>query len=78
MKSSNILKSLRAKRNINQEELADALNMSRQNYNIIENNLLKVELDMIFKIFTALNVNDSEIEEFFDALRQDYMSYNLT
>lgn len=76
MKSTSIIKSLRAKNNLNQEQLATKLCMSRQNYNSLENNLLSNELDIVFKILKELNVNDNELAEFFNALKQDYVSYS--
>ena len=75
MKSTSIIKSLRAKNNLSQEQLATKLCMSRQNYNSLENNLLSNELDIVFKILKELNVNDVELAEFFNALKQDYVSY---
>ena len=75
MKSTSIIKSLRVKNNLSQEQLAAKLCMSRQNYNLLENNLLSNELDIVFKILKELNVNDVELAEFFNALKQDYVSY---
>ena len=75
MKSTSIIKGLRAKNNLSQEQLAQKLEMSRQNYNLLENNLISTELDIVFKILKELNVNDVELAEFFNALQQDYMSY---
>ena len=75
MKSTLIIKSFRTKNNLSQEQLAIRLNITRQTYNLIENNLLNNELDIVFKILKELDVNEAELSEFFNALRQDYMSY---
>lgn len=72
MKAVNILKGIRNKHGLTQDDMAKMLNMSRQNYNIIENNPTKTDLNKIYNIF---NVLDEPIDEFLYALKQDYMSY---
>lgn len=69
------LKKLRAKKLITQQELANRIGITRQNYNIWENNTLKCDLGTIFKLLKLLEATDTEIEEFFCELKQDYMSY---
>lgn len=73
----NALKRLRGKKLLTQQELADRIGITRQNYNIWENNTLNCDLDTIFKVLKLLEANDNEIEEFFCELKQDYMSYEL-
>lgn len=75
MSSENVLKSFRTKRNITQENIANKLGISRQTYNAIENNLLDVSYETTYKILEILEVNELELSEFFNALKQDYLSY---
>ena len=75
MKSTNVIKSFRAKRNISQEQVAKLLGITRQTYNSFENNLLKYDCIILFKLLDILELNDMETNEFFDVLKQDYMSY---
>lgn len=74
MNLTKTLKSLRGKKLKTQQEVADKMGVSRQIYNSYENDVLKCELDTIFKIFDSLKIDDNEIEEFFLALKQDYLS----
>lgn len=76
MESSKVLKGFRAKRLLSQDDLANKINVSRQMYNIYENNLLKCEFDLVFKILNAIAVDETELLQFLNALKQDYMSYN--
>ena len=76
MNSTIVLKGMRGKRLLTQDEVAFNINVSRQMYCTYENNLLQCELDLIFKILNSLNANKIEIEEFFNGLKQDYKSYN--
>ncbi len=75
MKSTNMLKSFRAKRNLSQEEFSEKNNISRQIYVSYENNLLACKLDTIFSILNNLDLSTTEIADFFDALTQDFKSY---
>lgn len=75
MKSTNVIKSFRIKRNINQEQAAKLLGITRQTYNSLENNILKYDCMLLFKLFDIFELNDMETNEFFDVLKQDYMSY---
>lgn len=77
MHSSNILKGFRGKRLLTQDNMAERLKISRQMYNIYENDLTHCELDLIMKILSSLKISDSELVEFLNALKQDYMSYEL-
>ena len=72
MKAINIIKGIRNKHGLTQDDMAKMLNMSRQNYNIIENNPTKADLDKIYEIFKVL---DEPIDDFLYALKQDYVSY---
>ncbi len=73
MKAINIIKGIRNKHGLTQDDMAKLLNMSRQNYNIIENNPTKADLDKIYEIFRVLN---EPIDDFLNALKQDYVSCN--
>ncbi len=75
MNATNILKGFRGKKRISQENLADLLGISRQSYNSLENDILNADFNLVFKTLTILNLTENEITEFFDALKQDYMSY---
>ena len=75
MNANNVLKSFRGKRLLTQDDVAKSLNVSRQVYNGYENDLAHCELDQIMKILFCLDASDQEINEFLDALKQDYMSY---
>lgn len=77
MYSTNILKSMRSKRLLTQDDVAIDIKVSRQMYCTYENNLLQCELDLIFKILNSLKANNIEIEEFFNGLKQDYKSYKM-
>lgn len=75
MKSTDVFKSFRVKRNMTQEQLAKMLEISRQTYNTLENNLLSCDCLLLFKLLNILQLTSLEEEEFFDVLRQDYLSY---
>lgn len=74
MNSTNVIKGFRGKKNLSQEQVAELLGITRQTYNSLENNLLNNDFTLVFKLLRVLELNDNEIEEFFNALRQDYMS----
>lgn len=76
MNTSKIIKSFRGKKLLTQEEMANKLNISRQMYNIYEKNVFNLELNTVVKILQALDVNNIEFQEFLNALKQDYMSYD--
>ena len=75
MISNSALKSLRGKKLKTQQEVADMLDIARQTYNGYEADLLRVDLDTCFDILKVLDANEQEAEEFFNAIKQDYMSY---
>ncbi len=77
MHSSNVLKGFRGKRLLTQENFATQLGMSRQNYNICENDILHCELDLIMKILSNLKISETELSEFLNAFKRDYLSYEL-
>jgi DNA-binding XRE family transcriptional regulator len=58
-----------------QQEVADLLNVSRQTYNNYESSVLKLDLETCLNILHRLNATEQEIDEFFNAIKQDYMSY---
>lgn len=74
MKTSDALKSLRGKKLKTQQETADLLNVSRQTYNGYEADIYSLDLDTILKVLKALDANNQEVDEFFNALKQDAMS----
>lgn len=76
MNSTKALKSLRGKKLKTQQEIADKIGVSRQVYNYYENETTKCELNVIFKILRCLEATDSEFDEFFNGLKQDFLSYN--
>ena len=71
MTTSYIIKSIRNKHGYTQDDMAKLLNMTRQNYNKLENNPTKASLDKIYNIFKILG---ESIDDFLFALKQDYMS----
>ena len=75
MNSTNIIKGIRGKKNLSQENVADLLGTSRQTYNSLENDILNNDFTLVFKLLDVLKLNEYEINEFFDALKQDYQSY---
>lgn len=75
MNTNRMIKSFRGKKLMTQDEVASKLKVSRQMYNIYENNMLKCELNTVMRILEALDVNKSELKEFLYALEQDYVSY---
>lgn len=74
MNSTKALKSLRGKKLKTQQEIANKMGVSRQVYNYYENEATKCELNIIFKILNCLDATDEEFDEFFIALKQDYLS----
>lgn len=77
MNSTKVIKGLRGKQLLTQEKLAELMKMSRQAYNLLENNLLNADFTIVFKLLSVLDANESDIDEFFNALKQDYKSYNI-
>lgn len=75
METTNALKSLRGKKLKTQQEIADKLGVSRQIYNGYENDILKCNLNLIVKILNTLEATDQEADEFFNGLKQDFLSY---
>ena len=77
MNANKVLKSIRGQRLLTQNDIAERLGISRQAYNMYENDLLHCELDLIMKILKALETDTNELSNFLNALKQDYLSYNL-
>ena len=75
MNPSELLKSYRGRRLKSQEDIANILKVSRQTYTTWENNPLSCETNLLFDILIAINADESEIHDFFNALEQDYLSY---
>ena len=75
MNTNKIIKSIRGRSLLTQEEMAKRLNISRQAYNVYENDMLHCNLDFIMKILNILNATDMEVNDFLHALKQDYLSY---
>ncbi len=77
MNTNKVIKSIRGQRLLTQDNIAEKLGVSRQVYNSYENDLLHCDLDLIMKILNVLQADSSEIDSFLNALKQDYLSYNL-
>ena len=75
MNSTIILKSIRGKNLKTQSDLARKLQVSRQVYCGYENNPLQCPLDLLYKILYMLNASDKDLEDFLNAIKQDYLSY---
>lgn len=75
MNSTSIIKGIRGKKSLSQENVADMLGVTRQTYNSLENDILNNDFILIFKLLDILKLNEFETNEFFDALKQDYLSY---
>lgn len=75
MDSTKIIKGLRGKQLLSQENIAEKLGISRQTYNNLENDILHSDFTLIFKLLKILNASEHDVDEFFIALKQDYMSY---
>lgn len=75
MSATDIIKAMRQKRRLKQEDMANMLEISRQTYNSLENNLLQNDFTLVFKLLNKLEPSEAEAEEFFNALKQDYLSY---
>lgn len=76
MNSTNVIKGFRGKKSLSQEKVAELLGITRQTYNYLENDLLNNDFTLVFRLLKVLELNNVETDEFFNALRQDYMSYN--
>lgn len=74
MKTTYLLKYFRDNRNVSQQDIANKLGIARQTYISYENNILNCDLSNVCKILDILNLNQEEIDDFFNALKQDYMS----
>lgn len=68
------LKSLRGKKLMTQQEVADKMGISRQTYNNYETDIFNITLNKVFEILQALDATSEEMSEFFYELQQDKMS----
>lgn len=68
------LKSLRGKKLMTQQEVADKMGISRQTYNNYETDIFNITLNKIFEILQALDATPEEMSVFFYELQQDKMS----
>lgn len=75
MNSTNVIKGFRGKKLLTQENVANSLGITRQTYNNLENDLLHNDFTLVFKLLKVLNVSENDVNEFFNALKQDYLSY---
>ncbi len=76
MNSTNVVKGFRGKKLLSQEKVAEAMGISRQTYNTLENDLLHNDFTLVFKLLKVLNASEQDIDEFLNALKQDYLSYD--
>ena len=74
MNSTRIIKSFRAKQLLSQKKVAELMGITRQSYNTLENDLLHYDFTLIFKLLNILKASEIEVNEFFYALKQDYLS----
>lgn len=74
LESSKVIKSMRVKKGYDIYEMPTLLPIHRETYRKYENNPLKVDTDMLFKMVEVL---DGNLDELFNALKQDYLSYKL-
>lgn len=74
MHTTNILKGFRARKNLSQEEVGKMMGITRQTYNSLENDILNSDFNLIFRLLNILEADQREIEDFFFALKQDYLS----
>ena len=75
MNTSNVIKGFRGKKLLTQDKVAEMMGVTRQTYNSLENDILNNDFTLVFKLLQILELTEKDIEEFFDALRQDYKSY---
>lgn len=75
MNTSNVIKGFRGKKLLTQDKVAEMMGVTRQTYNSLENDILNNDFTLVFKLLQILELTENDIEEFFDALRQDYKSY---
>ena len=75
LNTSITIKSLRCKKFITQQEMADKLGIARQTYNGYETDILKCNLETVLKILDALECTKAELKEFLFALQQDALSH---
>lgn len=72
MNTENVIRSIRVKRNLSQEQLADKMGLSRQGYHLIENDIINRDISMLFKLMNILEVSSLEKEELFNAIKLDF------
>ena len=75
MNSTSLIKGFRGKKLYSQEKVAELLGISRQSYNALENDLLHNDFALVFKLLDVLDLSAVDIDEFFNAIKQDYMSH---
>ena len=78
MNATSVIKGFRGKKALSQENVAELLKITRQTYNSLENDLLHNDFELVFRLLSVLKLSENEINEFFDALKQDYLSHNQT
>lgn len=75
MNSTNVIKSFRGKKLLSQEKVAEALGVTRQTYNTLENDLLHNDFTLVFKLLKVLGISEQDLDEFLVAIKQDFLSY---
>ena len=73
--AGNIIKKLRERKNMSQDELAEQLNITRQAISRYENGDRGVNQDLLFQLASIFNV---KIDEFFPPLNNGYSKQEIT
>lgn len=73
--AGSIIKKLRERKNMSQDELAEQLNITRQAISRYENGDRGVNQDLLFQLASIFNV---KIDEFFPPLNNDYLKQEIT
>lgn len=73
--AGSIIKKLRERKNMSQDELAEQLNITRQAISRYENGDRGVNQDLLFQLASIFNV---KIDEFFPSLNNGYLKQEIT
>lgn len=73
--AGSVIKKLRERKNMSQDELAEQLNITRQAISRYENGARGVNQDLLFQLASIFNV---KIDEFFPPLNNSYFKQKIT